>query len=476
MTEILSGWHYDRILSQRQSEAREGIKISVDRKNSIKRALKDARNLLRHHEKNLDDKEKSELESIVEDTMQIRKSVEKYVHPSLKKRDEMERAHPFLLGPATLDSLLKYKPERLDYIKEGKFPFDNVFFEFMEPVETSLPMFDRKINLCGIHLVKNKIRGDVSREGIYQVTGFYDAPEGYSSFEFQAINDSQVFIGGIIRNAGGQVVDIAKFSRWGVFKSVLKHSFRKYLKGWIWNFSGEDANKSIFELLKPPTYPSSEEFAKNDFTDMLAGRSTLSLQEMSRYNKNGKIRGFKYKEPNGPHTVLDYLDMDTARKNWRDYLTKSEQKEIEDSYKELNNLTINIINYINAQNVTIESRTRKIKTGNGGRGKQEREIIHEPEKPYHVVKVDSKKIYLDEEKEKEGELQWRVYVRGHARRYRDEKDKIKYIIWINPHVRGPENASWRHHRYAILAGMLEKEKTMLTKYNYDHQINFTRID
>jgi len=27
-----------------------------------------------------------------------------------------------------------------------------------------------------------------------------------------------------------------------------------------------------------------------------------------------------------------------------------------------------------------------------------------------------------------------------------------------------------------LKGMLEKEKTMLTKYNYDHQINFTRID
>jgi hypothetical protein len=66
-------------------------------------------------------------------------------------------------------------------------------------------------------------------------------------------------------------------------------------------------------------------------------------------------------------------------------------------------------------------------------------------RPYYFVEV--KKIYVDDEP-KEGigwTLNYRVWVRGHNRHYQDGA-----CIWIDPYVKGPLNAPWKHNRYLML--------------------------
>ena len=121
-------------------------------------------------------------------------------------------------------------------------------------------------------------------------------------------------------------------------------------------------------------------------------------------------------------------------------------------------LTINLINYINAQNVYIQKvermtdeQKRKLQKVNKKRA-QEGRLLFMPTKPYYVIEV-RKHVYLDDEEDKEGkswELAYRVWVRGHNRHYKDENGRVRLIEWIEPHVRGPPDAPWKHNRYAVL--------------------------
>ncbi len=113
----------------------------------------------------------------------------------------------------------------------------------------------------------------------------------------------------------------------------------------------------------------------------------------------------------------------------------------------LANLSINTINYINAQNITIKKGYREERRVSlpGGRKKKSKRFLVQS-KPYYWIEIE-KRVY--EEKEGEPghswELEYRVWVRGHFRHYQDGKR-----IWIEPFVKGPPDAPWKHNRYKVL--------------------------
>jgi len=140
-----------------------------------------------------------------------------------------------------------------------------------------------------------------------------------------------------------------------------------------------------------------------------------------------------------------------------------ETAELNDEHTELSqmiDLCINLINCINARNVEIRKVERgplidaqKLRRLNKKRAKKDKNPLpFVPLKPYYVIEV-KKHVYIDEEKNEEDkawELSYRVWVRGHNRHYRDQTGNVRYIEWIEPHVRGPPNALWKHNRYAVL--------------------------
>jgi len=67
----------------------------------------------------------------------------------------LEDAKPFLIGPATTDSVLNMTPKNYDYIDEGKVPFDNMFFEFLEGEKYNLPFLGTSVAFKGLHLCRD---------------------------------------------------------------------------------------------------------------------------------------------------------------------------------------------------------------------------------------------------------------------------------------------------------------------------------
>jgi len=109
------------------------------------------------------------------------------------------------------------------------------------------------------------------------------------------------------------------------------------------------------------------------------------------------------------------------------------------------NLSVNMLNLINAQNVTIREAYREKTVHIPSRRHKPRTFLI-PTKPYYLVEI--KKHYVEEEDKKEGsswELGYRVWVRGHFRHYQDGRR-----IWIEPYVKGPPDSPWKHNRYQVL--------------------------
>ncbi|MBI2043977.1 hypothetical protein HYT24_01280 [Candidatus Pacearchaeota archaeon] len=287
----------------------------------------------------------------------------------------------------------------------------------MEPVDGVLPGFDVPGKLCGLQLNKT---GMLEEEDSYAVTAFYSIPNsGYASAEFLVFNDNPVLLEeGRLRLPRGNSVEVLCLER-------------------------ADAHEAS-ERVK-------EEFGVQAI-NLSAGEFRAKIEQYRDQSGKTGLRVRRVKE------ILPYIREPTDQGEDLDYLSEGLEKQ----FGKINNLAINTINYINAQNVTLVPRTRKIKTIT--RSRKGREIVHNAEMPYHIVGIESRTQVVDQEREDNGSLRWRVYVRGHNRRIRDEKGSIKYVTWVHPHVKGPENAPWRDHRYAVLAGMLERERTMLSDY------------
>ena len=156
--------------------------------------------------------------------------------------------------------------------------------------------------------------------------------------------------------------------------------------------------------------------------------------------KQNKITAFGLNKDN----LEDYGDLksESIGPNGQEFISEVKKKI---------DLTLNLINYINAQNVVIkkisrESRSQQDLDRINRKRQRDRKNQISPLKPYYMVEVKKSYVYEDE-KGDQGlwSLENRVWVRGHFRHYED-----KAPIWIEPFVKGPENAPWKHNRYAVL--------------------------
>ncbi|MDP2628964.1 MAG: hypothetical protein Q8P15_03650 [Nanoarchaeota archaeon] len=137
-------------------------------------------------------------------------------------------------------------------------------------------------------------------------------------------------------------------------------------------------------------------------------------------------------------------------------VTSNERHKTARDFYKLLDLSINLINYINAQNVEIvRKKPRELDPKNAKRlRKGKKPLVWTPTRPYYMIEV-KKEMYEQIEKEDEGNRSWelnhRVWVRGHFYHFKHPiwGEKVGTCKWVPPHIRGPYNAPWKHNRYKI---------------------------
>ncbi|MDO8656163.1 MAG: hypothetical protein Q7K45_02915 [Nanoarchaeota archaeon] len=126
------------------------------------------------------------------------------------------------------------------------------------------------------------------------------------------------------------------------------------------------------------------------------------------------------------------------------------------NFQNLVNLSVNLIDYINAHNVTIRKVERTpvdIDRINRKRQRKGKKMLM-PLKPYYWTDVEQ-----SEQREQvvrpTGDTQnYREWLRGHFQRYHTSAGIAKN--WIMPYVRGPEDTPWKEKRYRVLDDMLKE--------------------
>jgi hypothetical protein len=133
---------------------------------------------------------------------------------------------------------------------------------------------------------------------------------------------------------------------------------------------------------------------------------------------------------------------------------ETEAKRVEETvesreFPKLIDLSVNLISYINAQNVEFVKQTRvedqsEFDRVNRKRTAKGKKPIRSP-KSYYWINIKKTHVNYDDKGGEGEELKWRVWVRGHMWHYRDGP-----WMWVEPHVKGPKDAPWKHNRYAAL--------------------------
>jgi len=105
------------------------------------------------------------------------------------------------------------------------------------------------------------------------------------------------------------------------------------------------------------------------------------------------------------------------------------------------NLAVNLVDYINAENIIITPKNRILRGG----GKRP----HKQLKPFNLIEV-KRSVYPKREDSQEGlwELDCRFWVMGHNHKYHTKNGII--TNWVEPYIKGPENAPWKNSRYLML--------------------------
>jgi hypothetical protein len=125
------------------------------------------------------------------------------------------------------------------------------------------------------------------------------------------------------------------------------------------------------------------------------------------------------------------------------------------------NLCVNLINYINAHNVTVVPRTEPIRRAEHTHPSQERK--------FNLITLKDRTTQEYEPRDEPlWQLKERIYVIGHDRRYRNPDGSIRMTSWIPPHIRGPPNAPFREQRYKVLAEKLQREIDMYRRCGIKH--------
>ncbi len=130
--------------------------------------------------------------------------------------------------------------------------------------------------------------------------------------------------------------------------------------------------------------------------------------------------------------------------------------------QQLANLSVNLVNYINAHNVTMTQHHRTVQlTRRTDRGKKRHTVASQP---YYLVTIRDALTTEAAESGQTRELAWRIFVRGHYRRLRDDNGSIYLVTWVRPHLKGPTDAPWREQRYQVLADKLLREQELSESY------------
>jgi len=294
----------------------------------------------------------------------------------LMVRDGLVQSKPFLLGGATLDSLLNQDPETYDYVKNAQIPFPNMFFDLVSAPKIRIPFIDKTVKPMGIHFLDNSLT--IDEEG--------------------QLDES--------------------FSR-------VRYSMRVYYENNLLSASPSE----FFDSFKLIGGLQDSKSIIVSFGDQAYGIDTVN-KTVLKTSLGSAEEIMRTADPDFEYT----------------------EKDADDAMK-FANLSINFVNYINAFNTTISTRRRKVEQKIGGK-------LRRTEEEYGVIVLKDRVVDDYESKPTLRKLEWRVYVRGHNRHYRDEQGLIESVTWIEPHIRGPGGAPWRHNRYADLAAKLEQEREL----------------
>ena len=124
------------------------------------------------------------------------------------------------------------------------------------------------------------------------------------------------------------------------------------------------------------------------------------------------------------------------------------------NFQRLLDLSVNLVDYINAHNVVIQKTDRGgpiIDVINRKRIRKGKNPL--PTKAYYWIDV-TQSVASEESTVRGDQLEYREWVRGHFQKYHTTDGTIKN--WIEPYVRGPTDAPWKENRYRVLDDMLKK--------------------
>lgn len=326
---------------------------------------------------------------------------------------ELTKCHPFLLGPATLESLVNVKPATYENVKEFKLPFNDLFFEFADPIRLPMPFSKTSEEVGAVMLRANPI-DDIP----YSIKVYYQ--------------NKQNFICTLNLD----------------FKQNLERATQNIFFGALTDLDGNkrpEGPKPSFVLMFDPNSGTVNYSNSGEILQLYRETGIMNLNFWFRLalgDENARNLFFKH------NSKLDAL----------------ENNEV---FVQIPNLATNLVNYINSHNVTIVKRERQatyLDIRPNGKRKRRAEA-----RPYNLVVLRDAIIEKPEGPgERTWELQERIFVRGHDRKYRNPDNSIRLVSWIPPHIRGPAEAPFKEQRYQVLYEKLQKEIQMFKELGLKH--------
>ncbi len=196
------------------------------------------------------------------------------------------------------------------------------------------------------------------------------------------------------------------------------------------------------------------------FPDYMRDKGEYSAHELEIIEQGDNFGVQVWYEDGFDVTLFNLKDIDEL-KTGKYPVYNPENKDINDkAFVQLCAFCCNLVNYINAHNVTINRRERTDKSAEElerinqkriRKGKKQLNTL----KPYYWIDV-RESITHEDESGIGKRMDYRELVRGHFQRYYSSQGTVRN--WIQPYVRGPEDASWRETRHRVLADLLAKRE------------------
>ena len=408
-------WHYDEVVDLH----RDKYEIALERYGQEYKSLRSLERRLPGAPKN----SRVVLEKRRREQVKLVSTIYKVIEEMRRDLNSIrQECMPFLIGPATLDSLIEEPAKKLDYIEEGHLPFDDMFFDFVHPFPLGMPLIEDggkkdESPVIGLRLTKT------DNASLEYLAGWYSAFESIEGFS-----------------------PIDKMT--SPYRLLV---YYRYPENKI------AAIDSTFCLV------SKGESDKRFFFSGTLGITGIDPKLYVSFGMDPYTNGVIFRQIRDGDAFFQERAMEGSAKTMFQYISLS-QVPNGDALEKIANLGVNLVNYINSHNLTVINRNRKPRLVRS-KGK----FLEEPssKRPFHLIIVKDEEVEETREGDKSWELNWRVYVRGHNRNFRDDDGSIYLTSWTHPHVRGPPDAPWREQRYEVLAKKLEQEREMYRQHGIE---------